>query len=387
MTNILLIEDNPGDVRIIKELLREASGASAAIVSADRLSSGIQQLSEGGVDLVLLDLTLPDSKGLDTLTKLRAAARGVPVILLTGLDDEELAVKAVREGAQDYIVKGSVTAQSLARSIRFAVERNKTRSDRSQRRRSAPGKVVAFVGAKGGVGTTTVALKAATVLAQQHKSVLALELSSFNGSFSRQTRQSPNRRLNHLLDLDTEQIIDAEIETCLVNLPFGVTAVFAPSKAADFRQIQPAQAEEIILCARHLADYVIVDMPSHPCHVTQAALRNCDIVSLVVERNPNGVAAGKAAVELLTHWGVSLDSMTAVIVVKDASSDFIPPAELASELGCSVAGVIPPAVEVSAAAPNTATPFSIFEPESILVANLTRQVERSTHAAVGATPL
>ncbi len=387
MINVLLIEDNPGDVRIIRELLRETGGASVALVCADRLSSGLQQLTEGGVDLVLLDLSLPDSKGLETLTKLRAAAKGLPVILLTGLDDEELAVKAVREGAQDYIVKGSVTAQSLARSIRFAVERHKTRVDRSQRRRSVPGKVVGFVGAKGGVGTTTVALKAAMVLAQQHKSVLALELSSFNGSFSQQTQQSPARNLSQLLDLDSERITEAEIEACLVNLPFGVTAVFAAARAADFRQIQPAQAEEIIHCASHMADYVIVDLPSHPCHVTQAAIRNCDIVALVVERNAAGVAAGKAAVELLTHWGVSEGAVAAVIVVRDAASDFIPPAELASRLGCMVAGVIPPAVELGVAPSKAGTPFSIFEPESILVANLTRQAERPAGQAVLAAPL
>jgi DNA-binding response OmpR family regulator len=384
MINILLIEDNPGDVRIIRELLREANGASVALVCADRLSSGIQQLTEGGVDLVLLDLTLPDSKGLETLTKMRAAAKGLPVILLTGLDDEELAVKAVREGAEDYIVKGSVSAQTLARAIRFAVERHKTKVDRSQRRRSTPGKVVAFVGAKGGVGTTTVALNSAAVLSQQHKSVLTLELSSFNHSFSQRTQQNPARNLSQLLDLETELITEAEIDACMVSLPFGVNAIFAPQQPGEFRQILPAQAEEIIHCASHMADYLIVDLPSHPSTVNQAVVRTCDIVALVLERNPSGVAVGKAAVELLTQWGVPETSLACVVVVKDATSAFIPPAELATRLRCPVAGVIPPAVEVSAQS-RVGTPFSIFEPESILVANLVRQAEQSGRAV--AAPL
>lgn len=379
MTTILLIEDNPGDTRIIKELLREGSGTGVALLSADRLSSGLKQLSEGGVDLVLLDLTLPDSKGLDTFTKLRATAKGVPVILLTGLDDEELAVRAVREGAQDYIVKGSLNAQSLGRAIRFAVERHKNRAgDRSLRRRSNPGKILGFVGAKGGVGTTTVALNAASVLAQQHKSVLALELGSFNSFFALRTQQSALRDMSYLLDMDAERITDLEIEACAVSLPFGVKAVFAPQKPDDFRQIQPAQAEEILLCAAQLADYIIVDLPSRPSHVLQSAVRNCDLVTVVAERNPICVAAGKAVIELFKHWGVSEGSLAAAIVVRDAMSDFIPPAELAARLGCPVAGVIPPAVDPGS---TPTTPFSIFEPESILVANLTAQAEKRMSVA------
>ena len=90
---------------------------------ADRLSSGLELLTKGGVDVVLLDLSLPDSKGFDTFSKVHTHAKELPVIILTGLDDEELAMKAVRDGAQDYVAKGSVNSQSLVRSVRFAVER------------------------------------------------------------------------------------------------------------------------------------------------------------------------------------------------------------------------------------------------------------------------
>jgi MinD-like ATPase involved in chromosome partitioning or flagellar assembly len=172
-----------------------------------------------------------------------------------------------------------------------------------------------------------------------------------------------------------------------VTLPFGVKAVFAPQQPADFRQIQPAQAEEILHCAVQMADYIVVDLPSHPCHVSQAAIRNCDIVAVVVERNPNCVAAGTATVELLKCWGISESAIAAVVVVRDALGDFIPPAELASRLGCPVAGVIPAAVELGSAPPKAGTPFSIFEPESILVANLTAQAEKRANGAAIAAPL
>jgi signal transduction histidine kinase/CheY-like chemotaxis protein len=124
---VLLIEDNPGDARLIWEMLTEvgATGLAAAfdLECADRLSTGLARLAAGGIDVVLLDLSLPDSQGLDTFAKVHAQVPQVPIILLTGLDDAALAVKAVREGAQDYLVKRQVDGNLLVRAMRYAIER------------------------------------------------------------------------------------------------------------------------------------------------------------------------------------------------------------------------------------------------------------------------
>jgi len=120
---VLLIEDNPGDARLIQELLSESKGASFEIKVAERLSDGLEALLEKRFDIVLLDLALPDSSGLDTLAKAHSKARQVSIIVLTGLNDEELAVEAVRKGAQDYMVKGQIDENSLSRAIRYAIER------------------------------------------------------------------------------------------------------------------------------------------------------------------------------------------------------------------------------------------------------------------------
>src|ERR1700686_4808206 len=125
LINVLLIEDNPGDTRLIRELLKEAKGTPPNLLCADPLSTGIEQLSKGGVDVVLLDLSLPDSKGLDTFSRVHMHVKELPVIVLSGFDDEELAMKAVQAGAQDYIAKGTVNSQALIRAVRFAVERNR----------------------------------------------------------------------------------------------------------------------------------------------------------------------------------------------------------------------------------------------------------------------
>ncbi|CAG1064496.1 Transcriptional regulatory protein ZraR [uncultured bacterium] len=122
---ILLVEDSPADSRLLWEMLRD-SGIKGrfALDPAVTLKEAISQLSSKKFDLVLLDLMLPDSAGLDTFRAVHKACPDVPVVLLTGLSDENLAARAVREGAQDYLVKGQVDPATLVRSMRYAVERH-----------------------------------------------------------------------------------------------------------------------------------------------------------------------------------------------------------------------------------------------------------------------
>jgi len=120
---ILLIEDNPGDMRLIKEMLSDAELFNCVLECTTRLSTAIAYLAGQAADIILLDLGLPDSQGLDSLAKLCAQIPGIPVVVLTGLDDEGLALEAVRQGAQDYLVKGAINGRALWRVINYAIER------------------------------------------------------------------------------------------------------------------------------------------------------------------------------------------------------------------------------------------------------------------------
>jgi serine phosphatase RsbU (regulator of sigma subunit) len=123
--DVLLIEDNRGDARFIREMLAEAQGTHFEVVCADRLEAGLKLLRGGRFDVVLLDLSLPDSQGLDTCRGFRAGDPGVPVVVLTGLDDETLAVRAVEEGAQHYLVKGHVDTFQLVQALLYAMARHR----------------------------------------------------------------------------------------------------------------------------------------------------------------------------------------------------------------------------------------------------------------------
>lgn len=127
---VLLVEDDPDDVLMLRDSLASAEGGMRTVLhTADTLAAALDRLSAGGVDVVLLDLNLSDSTGLDTFIRLHAQAPQVPVIILTGTDDETFALEAVGQGAQDYLVKGSFADKALVRVMRYAIERNRTQAE------------------------------------------------------------------------------------------------------------------------------------------------------------------------------------------------------------------------------------------------------------------
>lgn len=126
---ILLIEDNRGDARLLEQMLRDAQALRWELEWVDCLEDGIARLRAGGVDLVMLDLNLPGSSGIETVLRVRGCAAQLPaLIVLSGLDDEDVAIRAVQAGAEDYLVKGEVDARLLARAIGYALERSQSKA-------------------------------------------------------------------------------------------------------------------------------------------------------------------------------------------------------------------------------------------------------------------
>ncbi len=125
VTKILLIEDNPGDARLIQAMLTGTRDGKFDLQWVTSLADGLECLGQGGIDVVLLDLGLPDSRGLNTFTRAYAHTPRVPFVVLTGLADETVGFTAVRQGAQDYLIKGEVDGKLLLRAIRYATERKR----------------------------------------------------------------------------------------------------------------------------------------------------------------------------------------------------------------------------------------------------------------------
>src|ERR1700694_1010533 len=126
---VLLVEDNAGDVRLLREMFSKESPDSFELTHLLRMSEAEIHLAQGGVDIVLLDMGLPDGHGLETVRRAHAVAPDVPMIVLTGLDDEALAADAMKEGAQDYLIKGQIENRALPRALRHAIERHRMQTE------------------------------------------------------------------------------------------------------------------------------------------------------------------------------------------------------------------------------------------------------------------
>ena len=126
---VLLVEDNPGDAVLVRAFLEQSMQTGFELTVAERLDTALETLAADPFDVVLLDLTRPDAAGLSIVTQTRALRPDLPILVLTGCDDDELALNALREGAQDYLRKLDMDERLLERAIRYAIERNQVEQE------------------------------------------------------------------------------------------------------------------------------------------------------------------------------------------------------------------------------------------------------------------
>ncbi len=166
---VLLIEDSPDYADLVEDWLSEKKDGTAFVLNwTDSLQAGLERLAKGGIDVILLDLGLPDSNGTETFRKLKAGAPSIPVIVLSSADSQSVALEMIREGAEDYLVKNTCNAEALARAVRYAFLRHQSHTAKPSIGSKPNGsRVAGFIGAKGGVGATTTACTLATELREQ----------------------------------------------------------------------------------------------------------------------------------------------------------------------------------------------------------------------------
>jgi len=205
---VLLIENDSGYIDQVRDLLSQVPGQSFDLQWSEALLPGLDRLAKGDFDVVLIDTSLPGSHGLDSLEALRMHAPALPIVVLSGLDSEALALRAVQIGAQDYLVKSKLDPMLLSRSLRYAIVRQKSQAGGAKTEPQAhPARMIGCMGAKGGVGTTTVACHAGVELKRQtDQRVLLADLDMSGASVGFMTRAKSTYTIldaaNDLLRLD-----------------------------------------------------------------------------------------------------------------------------------------------------------------------------------------
>ncbi|HEV2426453.1 MAG TPA: response regulator [Terriglobia bacterium] len=364
---VLLIEDNPGDAKLVSMMLARSKGVSFHLETRDRLTPGLERLAQGGIDALLLDLSLPDSHGFETFDRAQAAVPLLPIVLLSSLDDETVAMRAVERGAQDYLIKGRVDDHSLSRALRFAMQRQKKQAADLHRGHAAEegARFLVLVGAKGGVGTTTLALNLAACVAWAKRSVVAVELRPDYGTFSYQLAMTPAKNLSHLLALEPDQINEGEINSCLTKLPSGLQVLFGPQAIREFKPVEAARAEALLSGLAGLADFIVIDLPAAFPAASQAAARYAHFAGLLVDADPGTVAAAKVTLEQMCSAGASRSLLKAVVVDHSPLEHGLRVNDIASQLDCRIFGTVPQAAELCMRSQRAGSPFVLSEPNSI----------------------
>jgi Flp pilus assembly CpaE family ATPase len=307
---VLLIEDSPQFAQLVQHWLADTSRGAAFVLNwTDSLADGMSRLDRGGVDVILLDLGLPDSSGMETFLQARDRACKTPIVILSSADSETLALQMIQEGAEDYLVKSSCDATTLVRAVRRAVVRRKSHAALAPSS-SALSRVINVVGAKGGSGTTTIACTLAAELRQQTgEKVLIADLDSSGGLVSFLTgvecQYSIRDAIGNLQRLDT-----AVWESIVAQNPDGLEVICSPNPGQE--EIDNGRLREVLDFARPLYAWTIVDL-GRLNHRSVNLLGADGEVFVVTAATIPALYNAKRAVETLLAAAVDADRIRLVV--------------------------------------------------------------------------
>ena len=356
---ILIVDDDRELLRLIAFPLHRAGYET---VGATDGSQALEKVRTEKPDLMILDIMLPGLDGIEVCKRLRGHPETVtlPIIMLSALTAVDDKIKGLEAGADEYLTKPISPKEVVAR-VRALLERT-GRLRQVQPREG--GKVLGFIGATGGVGTTTTTLNVAIALTQEEESVVAVELQPYYGSFSVHLGQAPQETLHDLLALDARQINERTLRMHLVHDASGLQILYGPYETTGYQEATAEQVGTVIEGLAPLADYVLLDLPSIPSPATETALRFCEHVILLLKPEPASIAAGRAMLGTLRSWGIGLGVVEAVIVNHAPLAVGVNATDIAEQLGCEVVGIIPPSADAVVAAQKQGRPLIVTQPQN-----------------------
>ena len=385
---VLLIDEDTATI----DSIRRALGDQASHFKLRRVAdvpTALARIWGGGIDVVLLNLAasanpveIVAENPLAPLRALQEKAQGIAVVVLCDYAGEGLARTAVQQGAAAYLLREAFEADLLKvlRSVSGkaapspAIPRSLTPSGKG-------GKIIAFMGAKGGVGTTTVALNVAAALAGRRR-VILVELHPELGSLPLYFQ--PHRSARDIGDLlaahRAQDIPLREFESSLwpvKNVP-GLQVLYGSRNEQNSVPLDPVNATHILGLASEIADYVIVDLPASFSETNRAVLENSDCLALVVERDPISVQSARLILNRVDSWKAGKLTIGAVILNRAALVSPMPFSEIAADLHIRTLGVIPPATDLCAAAQHAHAPMVTLDTESlasVAMHDLAREIE------------
>jgi len=342
-TNVLLIEDNPDFAELIELWLSSAPAEESFCLSwTDSLGQGLKRLAGGDVDVVLLDLSLPDSDGLPTFAALKDHAKGVPVIILSAADSEPLALRMIQDGAENYLVKSSCTADLLFRALRFAIVRHRAQLSKTNGEPTSAPRVLGVIGAKGGVGATTVACNLAQELYRQTaEQVLLADLDIQAGSVAFQMGIKPEYSLlDAIKDIDH---LDSSLLKGIATQTGTELHILASPSLLGASELDAASVRRLVDLARTLYRWTVLDLGSLTS-LSRSVLSCADQVLVITTTAIPALYETKRMIDGFVQAGFSCDRIRLIVNQGERSQPLLAQ-ELKQMFGMQVHASLPSAVQ------------------------------------------
>lgn len=369
---ILIVDDDQELLRLIGYALNRAGYQPIAAQDAE---VAFRKVRDEEPALVILDVLLPGQSGIDFCKQLRSQAKTLPlpIIMLSARTQVNDKIEGLEAGADEYLTKPISPKEMVARVTALL---DRTRRLRQAAGSGGGGKVFGFVGAKGGVGTTTVAINVGLALVQQDRKTIAAELHPQFGSFSVHIGSSANETVQDLTSLSESRLSKQVLRRYLLTDNSGLEILFGPSKGNERLQLDAVWVEDLVSQLSEMAEFVVLDLPNDLSEATEAALLACDLITLVTRPEPDSLASAKRKLDILRTWGIGRGIIEAVIVNHVPLAVGVSVDQVGDQLDCEIAGVVPPAADAFAIAQRRGRPLLQTQPNSAAATRLKQIAEK-----------
>jgi DNA-binding response OmpR family regulator len=372
---ILIVDDQAVMLRLISIPLEQEGFTTVTAVSG---VEALQKIQSERPDLVIMDVMLPDTSGIDVVRRVRQVLNltDLPIIILSGQTELAAKIQGLEAGADDYVTKPVDPKEMVVRVKAMLARTQRLRQGAPAAAPSRQGRLIAVIGAKGGVGTTTVSANLAVALAMRNHRTLLVEMRPYYGTLARHFGITPSATLSQLLELAPKAITDAQVSARLMPLQPGLQLLAGPQNLREYREIQSEQADVLCSVFGAMASYAVLDLPHLPSVANRAVLRASQLVVVVMEPEPSCITAAYALVELLRAWSIPTTSAKLVMVNRTQSVQLQSVAEIERTLGCDLLGTVVAAADAAVNAVNVGKPLVNSAPSSLVAGTLMEIADR-----------
>ena len=369
---ILVVDDDLDVLRLMKFVLH---AAGYQVITAMNGTEALSKAQSERPHLVILDVMMPEISGLEVCWRLRdiPETAHLPIIIVSAKGEVPDRVTGLHAGADDYLVKPVNSDELLARVVALM---NRTQRAQSPVRAQERGKIWGFVGAKGGAGVSTLVLNLATLLAQQKKPAIAVELQPNQGTFAAQLKWRGGENLRHLLNRDLEHLDAKTIGARLYPTFTGLRVLYGPQQVDEFGDLDAEHITPIIEKLGQMTDYLLLDLPYGASSANQAAAQACDLMIVAIEPEPSALQCAKAQLDLLKSWDI-LGALVGIVLVNRSG---VPGSsslrDINQQLGSEIVGIVPFAGELAPIAVVQGLPLVVIKPEHGVTASFKEILRR-----------